>query len=59
MSLLTLDMPDRAPVAGRVPEQDRERGGALMAPLLKIWRRRVLFATIFVAILGLAVVTLL
>ncbi len=27
----------------------------IMAPLLKIWRRRVLFATVFVAVLGLAV----
>ncbi|KQT79648.1 lipopolysaccharide biosynthesis protein [Methylobacterium sp. Leaf465] len=59
MSLLTLDMSDRAPAAGCVPEQDRERGGALMAPLLKIWRRRVLFATVFVAVLGLAVAILL
>ncbi|KQP77668.1 lipopolysaccharide biosynthesis protein [Methylobacterium sp. Leaf113] len=59
MSLLTLDLPDRVPASGsRRAAPERERGSHLLAPLLKIWRRRILFATVFIAVFGLAVTLL-
>lgn len=56
MSLITVDHTDRPPA--RAAAQEQSRGSPLAAPLLRIWRRRYLFATVFVVVLGLAVTAL-
>ncbi|MGT2487340.1 GumC family protein [Methylobacterium oryzae CBMB20] len=57
MSFLTVDLAERTPV--RALPQEPARGGPLAAALSRIWHRRYLFATVFAAILGLAVTALL
>ncbi|MEL6059940.1 MULTISPECIES: GumC family protein [unclassified Methylobacterium] len=56
MSLVTVDLNDQPPA--RAAAQEQGRGSPLAAPLLRIWRRRYLFATVFVVTLGLAVTAL-
>ncbi|WP_267425127.1 polysaccharide biosynthesis tyrosine autokinase [Methylobacterium sp. GC_Met_2] len=56
MSLVTVDLNERPPM--RAAAQEQTRGGPLAAPLLRIWRRRYLFATVFVVVFGLAVTAL-
>ncbi|MCJ2087751.1 polysaccharide biosynthesis tyrosine autokinase [Methylobacterium sp. E-005] len=56
MSLVTVDLNERNPV--RAAPSEETRGSPLAAPLLRIWRRRYLFATIFVLVFGLAVTAL-
>ena len=56
MSLVTVDLNERAAVRAAPPEQTR--GSPLAAPLLRIWRRRYLFATVFILVFGLAVTAL-
>jgi len=56
MSLITVDQAEHNPI--RATAQQQMRGSPLAAPLVRLWRRRALFATVFILVLGLAIAAL-